>query len=391
MIVKFHEYQVKELFRQNGINVSDGKVANTVEEAVDAAKSLSSSVWAVKAQVHAGGRGKAGGVKIAKSLDEVKTYAENMLGSKLVTPQTGAEGKLIRKVYIESGAEIVKEFYFSILVDRGREMPVIMVSTEGGMDIEAVAKEKPEAIVKVFVDPIAGLQPFQINEISFALNLSKEEKKAFAPMCKKLYKLFIESDASLVEINPLVQVKDGSFLALDGKMSIDDNAAYRHKELAETVDLSDEDEAELHAKEYGLSYVSLEGNVGCMVNGAGLAMATMDLIKLEGGKPANFLDVGGGASAETVAKGFEIILRNKSVKAIFVNIFGGIVRCDRVANGIMEAVKIIKTDIPIVVRLDGTNAKEAAEILSKTDIQNLIVASDFADGAKKVVDAAGRN
>ncbi len=389
--MKFHEYQVKELFRENGINVSDGKLANTAEEAVEAAKSLSSSVWAVKAQVHAGGRGKAGGVKIAKSIDEVKEYATNMIGSKLVTPQTGAEGKLIRKVYIEAGAEIVKEFYFSILVDRAKEMPVIMVSTEGGMDIEAVAKEKPEAIVKVFVDPLAGLQSFQINEISFALNLSKEEKKAFAPMCKKLYNLFVQSDASLIEINPLVQVKDGSFLALDGKMSIDDNAAYRHKELAETVDLSDEDEAELNAKEYGLSYVSLEGNVGCMVNGAGLAMATMDLIKLEGGKPANFLDVGGGASAETVAKGFEIILRNKAVKAIFVNIFGGIVRCDRVANGIMEAVKIIKTDVPIVVRLDGTNAKEAAEILSKADIKNLIVASDFADGAKKVVAAAGRN
>lgn len=386
--MQFHEYQVKDLFRKNGIKVLDGKPASTVEEAVEAAKSLPSSVWAVKAQVLAGGRGKAGGVKIAESLDEVCSYASAMLGSKLVTAQTGAEGKLIRTVYIESGAEIAKEFYFSILVDRATEKCVIMASTEGGMEIETVAKEKPEAIVKTFVDPLAGLQAFQVNELSFALGLSKEEKKSFSKICNQLYKLFWETDASLLEINPLIETKAGEFLALDGKMSIDDNAVYRHPDLATQVDLRDENPAELTAKEYGLSYISLDGNVGCMVNGAGLAMATMDLIKLKGGKPANFLDVGGGASAETVAKGFELILHNKEVKAIFVNIFGGIVRCDRVANGIMEAVKTIKAQVPIVVRLDGTNAKEAAEILSKANIGNLIVAHSFEDGAEKVTAAA---
>lgn len=386
--MQFHEYQVKDLFRKSGIKVLDGKPASTVEEAVEAAKSLPSSVWAVKAQVLAGGRGKAGGVKIAKSLDEVRSYASAMLGSRLITAQTGAEGKLIRTVYIESGAEIAKEFYFSILVDRATEKCVIMASTEGGMDIETVAKENPEAIVKTFVDPLAGLQAFQVNELSFALGLSKEEKKPFSKICTQLYKLFWETDASLLEINPLIETKAGEFLALDGKMSIDDNAVYRHPDLAAQVDLLDENPAELTAKEYGLSYISLDGNVGCMVNGAGLAMATMDLIKLKGGKPANFLDVGGGASAETVAKGFELILHNKEVKAIFVNIFGGIVRCDRVANGIMEAVKTIKAQVPIVVRLDGTNAKEAAEILSKANIGNLIVAHSFEDGAEKVTAAA---
>ncbi len=386
--MQFHEYQVKDLFRKNGINVLDGKPASTVEKAVEAAKSLPSSVWAVKAQVLAGGRGKAGGVKIAKSLDEIRSYASAMLGSRLITAQTGAEGKLIRTVYIESGAEIAKEFYFSILVDRATEKCVIMASTEGGMEIETVAKENPEAIVKTFVDPLAGLQAFQVNELSFALGLSKEEKKPFSKICTQLYKLFWETDASLLEINPLIETKAGEFLALDGKMSIDDNAVYRHPDLAAQVDLRDENPAELTAKEYGLSYISLDGNVGCMVNGAGLAMATMDLIKLKGGKPANFLDVGGGASAETVAKGFELILHNKEVKAIFVNIFGGIVRCDRVANGIMEAVKTIKAQVPIVVRLDGTNAKEAAEILSKANIGNLIVAHSFEDGAEKVTAAA---
>lgn len=386
--MQFHEYQVKDLFRKNGIKVLDGKPASTVEEAVEAAKSLPSSVWAVKAQVLAGGRGKAGGVKIAKSLDEVRSYASAMLGSRLITAQTGAEGKLIRTVYIESGAEIAKEFYFSILVDRATEKCVIMASTAGGMDIETVAKENPEAIVKTFVDPLAGLQAFQVNELSFALGLSKEEKKPFSKICTQLYKLFWETDASLLEINPLIETKAGEFLALDGKMSIDDNAVYRHPDLAAQADLRDENPAELTAKEYGLSYISLDGNVGCMVNGAGLAMATMDLIKLKGGKPANFLDVGGGASAETVAKGFELILHNKEVKAIFVNIFGGIVRCDRVANGIMEAVKTIKAQVPIVVRLDGTNAKEAAEILSKANIGNLIVAHSFEDGAEKVTAAA---
>lgn len=386
--MQFHEYQVKDLFRKNGIKVLDGKPASTVEEAVEAAKSLPSSVWAVKAQVLAGGRGKAGGVKIAKSLDEVRSYVSAMLGSRLITAQTGAEGKLIRTVYIESGAEIAKEFYFSILVDRATEKCVIMASTEGGMEIETVAKEKSEAIVKTFVDPLAGLQAFQVNELSFALGLSKEEKKTFSKICTQLYKLFWETDASLLEINPLIETKAGEFLALDGKMSIDDNAVYRHPDLAAQVDLRDENPAELTAKEYGLSYISLDGDVGCMVNGAGLAMATMDLIKLKGGKPANFLDVGGGASAETVAKGFELILHNKEVKAIFVNIFGGIVRCDRVANGIMEAVKTIKAQVPIVVRLDGTNAKEAAEILSKANIGNLIVAHSFEDGAEKVTAAA---
>ncbi len=387
--MQFHEYQVKDIFRKHGIRVLDGKVAETAEEAVKAAESLPSKVWAIKAQVHAGGRGKAGGVQIAKSIDEVRTYASAMLGSRLVTPQTGTEGKLIRKVYIESGAEIAKEFYFSILIDRSKEAPVIMVSTEGGMDIETVAKERPDAIIKILVDPLAGLQPFQISEMAFSLNLSKEEKKAFGTLCAELYTLFIKTDANLLEINPLVQTKDGYFLALDGKMSVDDNAVYRHPDLAAQADLSDENPAELTAKKYGLSYISLEGNVGCMVNGAGLAMATMDLIKLEGGKPANFLDVGGNASPETVAKGFELILRNKDVKAVFVNIFGGIVRCDRVASGIIEAVKIIKTQVPIIVRLDGTNAQQASEILSKADIGNLIAAESFADGAKKAVKAAG--
>jgi len=386
--VNIHEYQAKEIFQKYGVPTPRGRVAFTVDEAVEAAKELGGSLWVVKAQIHAGGRGLGGGVKLAKSIDEVREWADKILGMTLVTHQTGPEGKVVRKIYIEEGADIQKEFYLGMLLDRAAEMPVMMASTEGGMEIEKVAAETPEKIVKVTIDPTVGFQGFHGRKLAFGLGLPKEEIGTFIKFAKALYDVYMDNDAEMIEINPLIKTGDGKFLALDAKMGFDDNALYRHPDISEMRDLDEEEPTEIEAKQHGLSYIKLDGNVGCMVNGAGLAMATMDIIKHEGGEPANFLDVGGGANPETVAKGFEIILKDPNVKAIFVNIFGGIVRCDRVANGILEATKITDVNVPVVVRLDGTNAEEAAEILKNANIENIIAAENLADGARKAVAAA---
>ena len=387
--MNIHEYQAKQIFAQYGVPTPRGIVANTPEEAVKAAEELGGNIWVVKAQIHAGGRGLGGGVKLAKSIDEVKTLADEILGMTLVTHQTGPEGKLVQKVYIEEGADIKDELYLGVVLDRAKEMPVIMASTEGGMEIEKVAEETPEKIVKVAVDPAIGFQGFHGRELVFGLGITdKNEQRKFIEFASKLFKVYMDKDAEMIEINPLIKTGAGEFLALDGKMGFDDSALYRHPEIEEMRDISEEDPDEREAAQYGLSYIALDGEIGCMVNGAGLAMGTMDTINYMGGTPANFLDVGGKANAETVAKGFEIILKNPKVKAIFVNIFGGIVRCDRIANGILEATKMVDVNVPVVVRLDGTNAEEAAEILKNANIENVIPATDLADGAKKAVEAA---
>jgi succinyl-CoA synthetase beta subunit len=386
--MNIHEYQAKEIFKKYGVPTPRGIIANSVRDAVRNAETLGGNIWVVKAQIHAGGRGLGGGVKLAKSIEEVEQHAHDILGMQLVTHQTGPEGKLVQKVYIEEGADIQAEYYISVVLDRAREMPIIMASTEGGMDIETVAEKTPEKIVTVAVDPAIGFQGFHARELSFGLGLSKDEMKNFSKLAKALYNVYMETDAEMVEINPLIKTSKGEFIALDGKMGFDDNALGRHSEIEAMRDLSEEEPTEIEAKKYGLSYIKLDGAVGCMVNGAGLAMATMDIIKHEGGEPANFLDVGGSANPETVAKGFEIILQDPNVKAIFVNIFGGIVRCDRVANGILEATKITKVDVPVVVRLDGTNAEEAKIILQNSKIENIIAAENLVDGARKVVKAS---
>ncbi len=387
--MNIHEYQAKQIFKEYGVPTPRGIVANTPDEAVKAAQELGGSIWVVKAQIHAGGRGLGGGVKLAKSTEEVRELASQIIGMNLVTHQTGPEGKLVQKVYIEEGVDIKDEFYLGVVLDRAKEMPVIMASTEGGMEIEKVAEETPEKIVKVAVDPAIGFQGFHGRELVFGLGITdKNEQKNFMKFAQKLFKVYMDKDAELIEINPLVRTGSGEFIALDAKMGFDDSALFRHPEIEEMRDISEEDPDEREAAQYGLSYVSLDGEIGCMVNGAGLAMGTMDTINYMGGTPANFLDVGGKATAETVAKGFEIILRNPNVKSIFVNIFGGIVRCDRIANGILEATKMVDVKVPVVVRLDGTNAAEAAEILKNANIENVIAATDLADGAKKAVAAA---
>ncbi|HEB9429778.1 TPA: ADP-forming succinate--CoA ligase subunit beta [Campylobacter coli] len=387
--MNIHEYQAKAIFADNGIPTLKGKVAFSVEEAVENAKELGGSVWAVKAQIHAGGRGLGGGVKIAKNLDEVKTYASQILGMNLVTHQTGPEGKLVQKLYIESGANIVKEYYLAILFNRMAEQITIIASSEGGMDIEKVAKESPEKIAKVGIDPQIGFKMFHGLEVAKVLGLDKDESKKLISMIAKLYKLYMNKDMNMLEINPLIKTAEGDFYALDAKCSFDDSALYRHPEIAELRDITEENPAEREAAEFGLSYVKLDGDVACMVNGAGLAMATMDIINYSGAKPANFLDVGGGASAETVAKAFEIILRDKNVKVIFINIFGGIVRCDRIANGILEATKNVEVNIPIVVRLDGTNAAEAKAILDNSNLKNIKAATNLKNGAELVKSLVG--
>ncbi len=387
--MNIHEYQAKAIFADNGIPTLKGKVAFSVEEAVENAKELGGSVWAVKAQIHAGGRGLGGGVKIAKNLDEVKTYASQILGMNLVTHQTGPEGKLVQKLYIESGANIVKEYYLAILFNRMAEQITIIASSEGGMDIEKVAKESPEKIAKVGIDPQIGFKMFHGLEVAKVLGLDKDESKKLISMIAKLYKLYMDKDMNMLEINPLIKTTEGDFYALDAKCSFDDSALYRHPEIAELRDITEENPAEREAAEFGLSYVKLDGDVACMVNGAGLAMATMDIINYSGAKPANFLDVGGGASAETVAKAFEIILRDKNVKVIFINIFGGIVRCDRIANGILEATKNVEVNIPIVVRLDGTNAAEAKAILDNSNLKNIKAATNLKNGAELVKSLVG--
>jgi succinyl-CoA synthetase beta subunit len=387
--VNIHEYQAKQIFAKYGVPTPRGIVANTPDEAAKNAAELGGDIWVVKAQIHAGGRGLGGGVKLAKSIDEVRELAGEILGMTLVTHQTGPEGKLVQKVYIEEGADIKDELYLGVVLDRAKEMPVIMASTEGGMEIEKVAEETPEKIIKVAVDPAIGFQGFHGRELVFGLGITdKNEQKKFIDFASKLYKLYMENDAELIEINPLIKTGAGDFLALDGKMGFDDSALGRHPDIEDMRDISEEDPDEREASRYGLSYVALDGEIGCMVNGAGLAMGTMDTINYMGGTPANFLDVGGTANAETVAKGFEIILKNPNVKAIFVNIFGGIVRCDRIANGILEATKITDVHVPVIVRLDGTNAPEAAEILKNANIENVIAATDLADGAAKAVAAA---
>jgi len=370
------------------VTIPHGTMAETPEQALEAAREIDSKKWVVKAQVHAGGRGKGGGVKIASSIDDVKSIAENMLGMKLITHQTGPKGKLVQKIYIEEVSSIKKEYYLGLVLDRGAEMPVMIASTEGGMEIEKVAAESPEKIIKVHIDPLIGFRNFHGVRLANGLGLDKIQSRNFAQFARALYKLYKEKDASLIEINPLVLKDDDTFIALDAKINFDDNALFRHPDILEMRDLSEEEPKELEASNFNLNYIKLDGNVGCMVNGAGLAMSTMDIIKIKGGEPANFLDVGGDASAETVAKGFEIILRDKNVKAIFVNIFGGIVRCDRIANGILDAAKEINVAVPVIVRLDGTNAEIALEILQNAHIPNIISASSLADGAQKAVQAA---
>ena len=384
--MKIHEYQAKEILKKFNVAIPKGKVAFSVDEAVNAAQEIGGSAWVVKAQIHAGGRGKGGGVKLAKSIDEVRQFASQILGMNLVTHQTGPEGKTVKRLLIEQGIDIAKELYAGIVLDRSTSRNVFMVSTEGGVEIEKVAAESPEKILKETVDPGLGLMPFQAKKLAFGLGLNGETYKSGVKFLTALYKAYEASDASLAEINPLVLTKEGSVMALDAKMNFDDNALYRHPEIAEMRDLDEESPLEVEASKSHLNYIKLDGNVGCMVNGAGLAMATMDIIKLTGGEPANFLDVGGGANVESVSSGFKIILSDPNVKAILINIFGGIVRCDRVAQGVIEAAKRTSVSLPVVVRLEGTNAKEGAELLKNSGL-NFAVANGLKDAAEKVVSA----
>jgi len=396
--MKIHEYQAKELFKENGIAVPGGVAARSVEDAVKAAEEMKangSSLFVVKAQIHAGGRGKgrtkknnAKGVILCKTIDEVREAAESLLGDVLVTIQTGEEGQEVKTIYVTDGVDIEKEFYLGILLDRAKSQNVIMVSTEGGVEIEEVAEETPEKIVKEWVEPGMDLAPNQARRLAFALGFEGDAFKKAVKFIMSLYNFYVEKDADMVEINPLVLTPDGDVLALDAKVTFDGNAMYRHKDIAELRDTSEENPIEVEASKYNLNYIKLDGNVGCMVNGAGLAMATMDIIKLSGGEPANFLDVGGGANVETVKNGFRIILDDPNVKAILINIFGGIVRCDRVANGVIEAIKdpeIAKKveGVPIIVRLQGTNAEEAKEIIDGSDL-NVISAVLLKEAAEEV-------
>ena len=386
--MNIHEYQGKEILRKYGVAVPNGKAAYSVEEAVEAAKELGTDVWVVKAQIHAGGRGKAGGVKIAKNLDEVRTYAEELLGKTLVTHQTGPKGKEVKRLLIEEGCDIKKEYYVGIVLDRAASRVVLMASEEGGTEIEEVATKTPEKIFKETIDPLTGLTPFQARRIAFHINIPNELVNQAANFMLGLYKVFVEKDCSIAEINPLVVTGDGKVMALDAKLNFDSNALYRHKDILEYRDLDEEDPKEIEASKYDLSYISLEGNIGCMVNGAGLAMATMDIIKYYGGEPANFLDVGGGATAEKVTEAFKIILSDPNVKGIFVNIFGGIMKCDIIATGIVEAAKELGLQVPLVVRLEGTNVDLGKKILNESGL-HIIAAESMADGAQKIVEQVG--
>jgi len=385
--MNLHEYQSKRLFADYGIPVPRGIPADSPNDAVKAAQELGGDLWVVKAQVHAGGRGKAGGVKLARTLDEVREYTDKMLGTVLVTHQTGPEGLPVNTVYVEQGSDIDREIYLSMLVDREVSRISFIASSAGGMDIEKVAEETPEQIFSVSIAPDAGLQDYQARQLAFGLELDKQQMRQFGDLIKKLYRLYLDTDASLIEVNPLITTKAGDIVALDGKINIDGSALFRQKKIAELRDKSQEDEAERKAAEHDLNYVSLDGNIACMVNGAGLAMATMDLIKLHGGEPANFLDVGGGATAEKVAAAFKLILSNDSVEAILVNIFGGIVRCDLIAEGIISAVKEVGVSVPVVVRLEGTNVDKGRELLANSGL-DIIAAEDLTDAAKKVVTSA---
>jgi len=384
--MNLHEYQSKRLFADYGIPVPLGIPAETPEAAVKAAEKLGGGLWVVKAQVHAGGRGKAGGVKLARSLDEVRDFADGMLGIQLVTRQSGPEGLPVNVVYVEEGSDIERELYLSMLVDREVSRVAFIASAAGGMDIEQVAEETPEKIFSVAVAPDAGLQDYQARQLAFGLELDKPQMRQFGDLIKKLYRLYLECDASLVEVNPLITTKSGDVVALDAKINIDSNALFRQPKLVELRDSTQEDEKEREAAEHDLNYVSLDGNIACMVNGAGLAMATMDLIKLHGGEPANFLDVGGGATSERVSEAFKLILSNDKVEAILVNIFGGIVRCDLIAEGIISAVKEVGVTVPVVVRLEGTNVNKGLKLLADSGL-DIIAAEDLTEAAKNVVAA----
>lgn len=384
--MNIHEYQAKELFRKYSVPVPKGGVAHSVDEARVVAQTLESDIYVVKAQIHAGGRGKAGGVKIAKSINEVESYAREILGATLVTHQTGPAGKTVGRLLIEEGIDIARELYMGIVLDRESGKFVFMVSTEGGMEIEKVAEETPEKIVKEWIEPGLGLQGFQARKLAFALGLEGVQIKQGLKFMFALWEAFNASDASLVEINPLVVTGSGDVMALDAKMNFDDNALFRHSDILEYRDLSEEEPSEVEASKYNLNYIKLDGNVGCMVNGAGLAMGTMDIIKLHGGEPANFLDVGGVANPETVANGFRIIMSDQNVKAVLINIFGGIVRCDRIAQGIVQALTEVSVEVPVVVRLAGTNAEEGAQILAESKM-DFIVATSLAEAAEKVTAA----
>ena len=385
--MNLHEYQSKRLFADYGIPVPAGIPATTPEEAADAAGELGGELWVVKAQVHAGGRGKAGGVKLARSADEVRDHAAAMLGTMLVTHQSGPEGLPVDTVYVEAGSDIDRELYLSMLVDREVSRIAFIASAAGGMDIEQVAEETPEKIFSVTVGPDAGLMPYQARQLAFGLELDKAQMRQFGKLIDNLYRLYLDCDASLVEVNPLIVTKAGDVVALDAKINIEGNALFRQPKLVELRDESQEDEKEREAAEHDLNYVSLDGDIACMVNGAGLAMATMDLIKLHGGEPANFLDVGGGATSERVAAAFKLILSNDSVKAILVNIFGGIVRCDLIAEGIIAAVREVGVGVPVVVRLEGTNVDKGRTLLADSGL-DIIAAEDLTDAAKKAVAAA---
>lgn len=385
--MKIHEYQGKELLRRYGVQVPQGYVATTVADAESAAQKLGAFPVVIKAQIHAGGRGKGGGVKLAKTPDEVKSVAGNILGMNLVTHQTGPEGRLVRTLLVEQGLRIKQEFYLGILLDRAVSRVVFMASSAGGMDIEEVAEHSPEKILKEYIDPAVGLQAFQARKLAFGLGIAPELVNKAVKFMLALYKAAIDLDTSLVEINPFLLTEDGEFYALDAKITFDDNALYRHKEFAELRDLNEEEELEIEASKFDLNYIKLDGNIACMVNGAGLAMATMDIIKLAGGEPANFLDVGGGASQQRVENAFRILLADPNVKAVLINIFGGIVRCDMVARGVVEAAKNLGVKVPIVVRLEGTNVEEGQKVLQESGM-NFIVANGMKDAAEKVVAAA---
>ncbi len=405
--MKIHEYQAKEILKKYSVPIQDGIAVKTMEEFDKALQTLQSkgiNQFVVKSQIHAGGRGKGkvydvrdrdnllleGGVKFTTLPEKATEYAEKILGNLLVTHQTGPEGKIVKTIFLAEGLDYKKEFYLGILLDRAVSKNVIMVSTEGGVEIEKVAEETPEKIIKEWIDPAVGLQMYQIRKLAFALGLEGDAFKSFIPFLKNLYKAYEQTDASLLEINPLILTNDNKVVALDCKMNFDDNALFRHPEILEYRDIDEEDPLEVEASKYNLNYIKLDGNVGCMVNGAGLAMATMDIIKLAGGEPANFLDVGGGANKETVANGFKIILSDSNVKAILINIFGGIVRCDRVAQGVIDAAKEMDVKVPIVIRLEGTNAKEAAQLLANSHL-NFEVANSLKEAAEKVTAVLSNN
>ena len=383
--MKIHEYQAKELFKKYGVPVPVGGAAFKVDEAVAVAKKLATFPVVVKAQIHAGGRGKGGGVKLAQSADEVQSVAKEIIGMTLVTPQTGAQGRLVKKVLVEQGLNIEKELYLSIVPDRASAQIIVMASEAGGMDIETVAAETPEKIIKVHINPLLGMQSYHCRAAAFGLNLKPAVMKPFVAMLKNLYRLFVDYDCSLVEINPLVITADETVIALDAKVNFDDNALFRHPDIKEYRDIDEEDPLEVEASKFNLNYINLDGNVGNMVNGAGLAMATMDIIKQAGAEPANFLDVGGGASAEMVENGFRIILSDKNVKGILINIFGGILRCDVLANGVVEAAKKTGIKVPVVVRMEGTNVEEGRKILAESGL-NLTTATDLKDAAQKIAE-----